>query len=282
MDLIQEAELRTRLERLGLYRASGHEHFTGSLVIPVFDAAGAVAEVYGRKITDNLRAGTPLHLYLPGPHRGVWNLPGIAAAPDGEVIVCEALIDALTFWCAGYRNVTASYGVDGFTEAHLAAFQQHAVRRVLIAYDRDEAGERGAAVLAERLSAAGIATGRVEFPHGVDANAYALKVTPAVKSRGFPPDSPAGRRTPGRRGPQHRGHAGRHPHRPRTGRRSCPRGAGGRGTTAWPCRTSLRRRPRQAKQRLKKKTWPLPSPFHRLMRAQPWPAALWPTIRLLL
>jgi DNA primase catalytic core len=178
------AELRTRLERLGLYRASGHEHFTGSLVIPVFDAAGAVAEVYGRKITDNLRAGTPLHLYLPGPHRGVWNLPGIAAAPDGEVIVCEALIDALTFWCAGYRNVTASYGVDGFTEAHLAAFQQHAVRRVLIAYDRDEAGERGAAVLAERLSAAGIATGRVEFPHGMDANAYALKVTPAVKSLG--------------------------------------------------------------------------------------------------
>jgi DNA primase len=90
------AELRARLERLGLYRASGHEHFTGSLVIPVCDEQGQVTEVYGRKITDNLRPGTPLHLYLPGPHRGVWNLPGIAAAPDGEVIVCEALIDALT------------------------------------------------------------------------------------------------------------------------------------------------------------------------------------------
>jgi DNA primase len=34
---------------------------------------------------------------------------------DTEIILCEALIDALTFWCAGYRNVTASYGIEGFT-----------------------------------------------------------------------------------------------------------------------------------------------------------------------
>ena len=100
------------------------------------------------------------------------------------MILCEALIDALTFWCAGFRNVTAAYGVDGFTEEHLAAFRQHDVRRVLIAYDRDEAGERGAAALAERLRAAGIACHRVEFPKGMDANAYALKVTPAAKSLG--------------------------------------------------------------------------------------------------
>ena len=177
------AELRTRLERLGVFRESGHEHFTGSLVIPVLDAQGQVAEMYGRKITDNLRPGTPLHLYLPGPHRGVWNLPGIAAS-GGEVIVCEALIDALTFWCAGYRNVTAAYGVEGFTEEHLAAFRQHDVQRVLIAYDRDEAGDRGAAALTERLQAAEIACHRVEFPKGLDANAYALKVTPAAKSLG--------------------------------------------------------------------------------------------------
>ncbi|MEI9985779.1 MAG: toprim domain-containing protein [Aliidongia sp.] len=67
------------------------------------------------------------------------------------MILCEALIDAMTFWCAGYRNVTAAYGVEGLTEDHLAAFARHGVRRVLIAFDRDEAGERGAAKVAERL-----------------------------------------------------------------------------------------------------------------------------------
>jgi DNA primase catalytic core len=178
------AELRSRLERVGLYRASGHEHFCGSLVVPILDETGQVVGMYGRKIGGNLRAGTPLHLYLPGPHRGVWNVPGIASAPDGEVILCEALLDALTFWCAGYRYVTASYGAEGFTDAHLAAFQAHGIKQVLIAYDPDAAGERGAAAVAERLAAAGIASGRIEFPHGLDANAYALKTTPAAKSLG--------------------------------------------------------------------------------------------------
>src|SRR3546814_17252347 len=82
----------------------------------------------------------------------------------GEVILTEALIDAMTFWCAGYRNVTAAYGTGGFTDDHLAAFRDAGVERVLIAFDRDEAGERGAAAGAERLMAAGIACLRLPFP----------------------------------------------------------------------------------------------------------------------
>lgn len=46
------AEMRTRLEKLGIIRESGHEHFNGSVVFPVFDEAGRVVEMYGRKITD--------------------------------------------------------------------------------------------------------------------------------------------------------------------------------------------------------------------------------------
>jgi DNA primase len=178
------ADIRARLEQVGIYRASGHEHLTGSIVVPVIDAQGVVTEVYGRKIRNNLRAGTPLHLYLPGPHRGVWNIDGIAAS-RGEVILAEALIDAMTFWCAGFRNVTAAYGTGGFTDDHIAAFQQHGVERVLIAFDRDEAGDKGAGVVAERLMQAGIACFRIAFPKGMDANAYALSVTPASRSLGL-------------------------------------------------------------------------------------------------
>src|SRR5690606_20187963 len=67
-------ELRRRLQALGILRESGHEHLRGSLVVPVFDATGGVVEAYGRKIRSGLRRGTPLHCYLPGPHRGVWNI----------------------------------------------------------------------------------------------------------------------------------------------------------------------------------------------------------------
>ncbi len=93
------AALRGQLQRIGILRSSGHEHFNGSLVIPVIAEDGSVTEVYGRKINDNLRKGTPLHLYLPGPHAGVWNAAALKACD--EVILCESLIDALTFWCAG-------------------------------------------------------------------------------------------------------------------------------------------------------------------------------------
>jgi DNA primase catalytic core len=177
------AEIRARLERIGIYRETGHEHFNGSLVVPILDEGGQVAEVYGRKIRDDLRPGTPLHLYLPGPHRGVWNRDGVTAS-GGEIIVTEALIDAMTFWVAGFRNVTACYGVEGFTEDHLVAFKAAGIERVLIAFDRDEAGERGTAALAERLRKEGFGCYRIEFPKGMDVNEYALKVTPAAKSLG--------------------------------------------------------------------------------------------------
>ena len=175
------ADIRGRLQKIGLLRASGHEHFNGCLVVPVFDEAGNVTEVYGRKITDGV--DPPLHLYLPGPHCGVWNGQALAAFP--EIILCEALIDAMTFWCAGYKNVTAAYGVEGLTDDHLAAFKRHGTKRVLIAFDRDEAGERGAAKVAERLMAAGLECYRLQFPKGMDANEYALKLTPADKSLGL-------------------------------------------------------------------------------------------------
>ena len=176
------AELRGRLQQLGILRESGHEHFNGSLVIPIFDEHGAVTEVYGRKIRDDLRPGTPLHLYLPGAHRGVWNIEALQASK--EIILCEALIDALSFWCAGFRNVTASYGVEGFTADHLQAFKRYGTERVLLAYDRDDAGEKAAAALAEKLIAAGIGCYRIHFPKDTDANEYARSVENAEKSFG--------------------------------------------------------------------------------------------------
>ena len=177
------ADLRGRLQKLGIFRDTGHEHFNGSVVIPVFNLEGEVVEMYGRKITRALRENTPLHSYLPGPMRGVWNEQALIVSK--EIILCEALIDALTFWCAGYRHVTASYGVHGFTDDHRAAFQKHGTKRIYIAYDRDDAGDQAAEKLAEELMAMGIECYRVQFPKGMDANDFALKVTPAKKSLGM-------------------------------------------------------------------------------------------------
>ncbi|WP_207005678.1 CHC2 zinc finger domain-containing protein [Trinickia mobilis] len=178
-------EVRTKLQRVGVYRESGHEHLNGCLVVPVFDLeTGAVRQMYGRRIAPGhkIPASQPKHLYLSLPLSGVWNEAALIASR--EVIVCEALIDALTFWCAGYRNVIAAFGVNGFTQDHWNALKRHGAARVWIAYDRDDAGNAAADKLGTELREAGIETWRVLFPKGMDANDYARKVAPAEKSLG--------------------------------------------------------------------------------------------------
>ncbi len=102
-----------------------------------------------------------------------------------EIILCEALIDAMTFWVHGFRDVTASYGTSGFTSSHLAAFKQYEIKRVLIAYDRDEAGNNAAEKLAKELQAEGIDCFRILLSKGMDVNEYAQQVMPAQKTLGL-------------------------------------------------------------------------------------------------
>jgi len=100
--------------------------------------------------------------------------------PSEEIILCEAVLDALTFCANGVANVSTLYGTEGFTDELAEALKP--VRRVKLAYDADEAGDRAAARDAERLRALGVEVWRIKFPWGMDANEYARKVTPAGKS----------------------------------------------------------------------------------------------------
>ena len=172
------AEIRSRLERLGIYRESGHEHLNGCIIVPVFDDQGNVSELYGRRLDDGGKSGIK-HLYLPGPHVGIFNRE---ALQQEEVILCEALMDALTFLAAGFDNVTSIYGTEGFTDELFEALKRGKVQRVKLAYDADDAGERAAQRDAEKLRSVGIEVHRVKFPWGMDANEYARKVQPAAQS----------------------------------------------------------------------------------------------------
>jgi DNA primase len=173
------AAIRERLTRLGIFRDTGHEHFRGRIVFPVIAESGEIGTVYGRAIDDGGKHDR--HLFLPGPQRGIWNP---AALRSAEMIVTEGIIDALTFYSAGFRNVTTGYSAKALPEELLDALVAAKVRRVLIAFDRDKAGDEGAAAVAAQLAAYGVECDRVLFPPGHDANSYALAVTPPEKSLG--------------------------------------------------------------------------------------------------
>lgn len=190
--------LRTRLQQLGLWRESGHEHFNGCVVVPFCNEAGQPVSLYGRRV----QRGDLRHLYPPGPHQGLFNRQALQSP---ELILCEAVLDALTFWAGGFKNVTCLFGTEGFTDELWQAILDHRVQRVRIAYDADEAGDRAAARDAERFQAHGIEVYRIRFPHGMDANEYARKVQPAAKALALlvtgaqwlgkgarPPDPPPG------------------------------------------------------------------------------------------
>lgn len=164
--------LRARLTQLGVWRESGHEHFNGCIVVPLLEGQNIVS-FYGRRIGKSQVS----HLYPPGPHRGLLNPEAFASE---EIILCEAVLDALTFCAAGIENVSTLYGTEGFTNELAEALR--GVRRVKLAYDADEAGDRAAARDAERLRALGVEVWRIKFPWGMDANEYARKVQPAGKS----------------------------------------------------------------------------------------------------
>ena len=175
------AELRGRLQRLGILRAeSGHEHFNGSVVFPIFSLEGDVLGMYGRKITAE-PAGGHAAASLPAgaaprrvERRGAGRLEG-----NHPVRIDHRRADVLV---RGFRNVTASYGVNGFTDDHRAAFQKHGVQQVWIAYDRDEAGDAAAERLKEELLAARhrFASRAVSERHG--RQRIRVKVTPASQS----------------------------------------------------------------------------------------------------
>src|SRR5208283_2712707 len=142
-------------------------------VVPLRNETASSVSLYGRRA----QKGEMKHLYPPGALRGLFNRECLN---QPEIILCEAVLDALTFWVNGLKNVTCLFGTEGFTDELWEALKK--VQRVRIAYDADDAGERAAQRDTERFQKHGIEVFRVKFPHGMDANEYACKVKPADKS----------------------------------------------------------------------------------------------------
>ena len=179
------AEIRGRLQTLGILRESGHEHFNGSLVIPIFDEEGRVAELYGRKITRRPahgHAAAPLPA-RPAPRR--LERRG-AASQSKEIILCEALHRRADLLVRGLPQRDRELRRRGLHRTTTwRPSRRYGTERVLIAYDRDDAGEQAAEKLAEE--AAG--RGHRLLPRPVSRRAWTptstrCKVQPAAKSLG--------------------------------------------------------------------------------------------------
>jgi DNA primase catalytic core len=167
--LPKAGEVVEQLQALGVLNERGNEVLFGRVVVPIHDAAGNVAGLYGRRIGD----AEPRHLYLRGARRGVFN--GVAAKTRQTLIVTEAVFDAMSLWAAGFRHAIALYGKDGWTADHEALIRENGVTEIVLALDGDARGQEAAEALAAKLSGLVKSVYRVAWPQEVkDANAFFL------------------------------------------------------------------------------------------------------------
>ena len=170
---LEGKRIRSRLTQLGLWRESGHEHFNGCIVVPLQNATACSVNLHGRRV----QKVDAQHLYCPGLPRGLFNRE---CFKQPEIILCETVFDALTFWVNGFKNVTCQLGTESITDELWEALRH--LQRVRIAYAANDAGERAAQRDTERFQKHGIEVFRIKFPHGMGANEYAQRTKPADKS----------------------------------------------------------------------------------------------------
>ena len=158
------------LKSLGVLNEKGNERFYGRVVVPIFDTAGEVCGLYGRRLNDE----QPRHLYLAGAHRGVWN--GAAFKVHQSVMLTESIFDAMSLWQAGFKNAVALYGKEGWTPDHAALLLESGVREVFLCLDNDAAGQEATTRLKKEVLPAvvpSLAVHALQWPEGVkDANDF--------------------------------------------------------------------------------------------------------------
>ncbi|MBI5194566.1 MAG: toprim domain-containing protein, partial [Nitrospirae bacterium] len=189
-----EGDIHNLLKEIGLLNDKGNEMFYGCVVFPVFDENKDCVGLYGRRIEDRTKStddrqqtiarvlnsinsmNSPTHLYLPGPRKGVFNHQ--AAKRSKSIILTESIIDALTLYNAGFKDVIPCYGVNGLTEDHLNLFARHQTKEIYICFDRDDAGEQGAERIKEQLKEKNIVSYIVRLPESseskTDINSFFL------------------------------------------------------------------------------------------------------------
>jgi len=169
--LPDDPEIIQALKKIGILNAKGHEVFYNCVVFPLFNTKGGIESLYGRNIDPE--AGVA-HLYLAGPRCGLVNRQAVNRSQT--IILTESIIDALTLYDQGFKNVIPIYGVNGLIDDHLQLLYRK-IKTAYLVFDADEPGKRAVDAVSLRLKEKGITAYPVTLPVK-DVNLYFKRHTP--------------------------------------------------------------------------------------------------------
>ncbi|MCP3874170.1 MAG: toprim domain-containing protein, partial [Desulfobacteraceae bacterium] len=138
---------------------------------PLYNDKGTVVNLYGRNIDDGCNIK---HLYLPGKRNGLVNRQ--AAKRSQTLILTESIIDALTLYDQGFKNVMPIYGTNGLIDEHLFFFNRK-IKEAYLVFDADEAGRKAAKSVSLQLKEKNIISYVIDLPVK-DVNIYFNRHTP--------------------------------------------------------------------------------------------------------
>jgi len=151
-------------------RGRRYDRFRNRVIFPIKDGMGRVVGFAGRVLDDSL----PKYLNTPETElfRKAELLYGLdrarpAIRKSGEAIVVEGYMDVIALHQTGFGNAVAALGA-ALTERQAEQLARLDARRVYLAFDADEAGQR--AVLSGLDQAVGrrLLVRAVQVPHGKD------------------------------------------------------------------------------------------------------------------
>jgi DNA primase len=157
------------LQTLGFLTDDLKEHFRGCLVVPLTDPDEGVAGMYGRRLRNDAEVR---HLYLPGARQGVLNWQSLKAS--NSIVLTEGVLDALSCWQAGVRDVTCLHGLQAPSERFLELLKRFDVREVTLCLDGDQAAQKAVERLTEGLQKLDLTVFFAAMPEHQDPNEVLL------------------------------------------------------------------------------------------------------------
>ena len=170
-DELREAFLCGKSERTGNY----FDYFRGRLIFPIIDNFGNVIAFGGRATDDESKpkylntSDTPVFK----KSRNLFALNFARSACEEYLILCEGYMDVIAVNIAGFPNAVATLGTALTSEQ--ARIMAKYTKKVVIAYDSDDAGQAAAKRAIPLLTEAGLEVSVLKMQDAKDPDEYIKK-----------------------------------------------------------------------------------------------------------
>ena len=165
-------------QKLKLSNDKGECVFGGRYIVPLTNYRNQVIGFIGRLPDNKVDENHPKYLISENSpifkkRSFFFNSPALLDRETKKILVVEGVFDALSYIVAGVRNVVSPLG-NSLSDTHLNTLRSRLDRDVVIAFDRDDAGEKATLKVTEYARNLRIAILTADFKGQKDANALLL------------------------------------------------------------------------------------------------------------